>query len=217
MYLSRRTSLVIAVSALVLFFIVASIFLVLEGRAKTIPSSSTLQAATPSTPTIAINQNLITPSNDTATKLDTNFSLKEFHRSETKDGKKLWEIFGAEGQFLPQENAVQISKARVNLYKSDNEQIDVRADKAKVFLLGAGIGKAELESNVVITLNQVNTLKTEALVFDKTNSSVFAPGNVKITTELMEITGQVLNGNMEKNVFELKKNVVSILKPRVKK
>src|SRR5262245_4487693 len=36
------------------------------------------------------------------------FSLNEFHRSETRDGRIIWEVHGKSGQYLPAENIAKV-------------------------------------------------------------------------------------------------------------
>jgi LPS export ABC transporter protein LptC len=205
MHISRKQSLVIAVGTLFLFFVISILGLQpkasLKAKQKPIPTPvSTVASPAPETNTVG------TPS-------DSKFTLKEFHRSEVRDGKKLWEIFGSEGQLMPEQNAVRILRTKLSLFRPDGTQIDMTANEAVVVLQGAGIAAAELNGAVEVVKDKTYRLKTEKLVYHKAANEVSPPVLVQISGPLLSVQGMGLKGDLIKNNFVLTKNVKSKISP----
>ncbi|MBX7144529.1 MAG: LPS export ABC transporter periplasmic protein LptC [Oligoflexia bacterium] len=200
MRLSRRSSLIIACVS-VLFAFAWGISTISKGKpAKEIPVGP---APTP-TPT---------PLPGPA---DSKFVLNEFHRSEVRDGKKMWEIFGTQGQLVSEQNLVRVSNPHVILYKDKGDVVDIKATSADVKLDGSAIGKATLSGNVIVSYNSANTLTTEELVYDRASGRVTSEQRVRVSGDLIEVEGDELRGNLNEKEFTLLKNVRSTLKPKKK-
>lgn len=199
MRISRRASLVVACTAVLGAFILATSTLSKGRPNKSIPDSP---APTP-TPTPVSSS-------------DSRFVLSEFHRSEVKDGKKLWEIFGTQGQLITDKNTVRVENPHLILYKAKGDTVDIKATSADVELNGSAIGKATLIGNVVVSYNSTSTLSTQSLIFDQAEGSVRSNSRVKVVGDIFEVEGDELRGNINDKSFTLLKNVQSTLKPKRK-
>jgi LPS export ABC transporter protein LptC len=209
MHISKKQSLIIAIGTLVLFFVV-SIF---GFKSRPSPRSNPQRLASSSTPTpsAAVTQ----PDSEIAQEVS-RFTLKEFHRSEVRDGKKLWEIYGTEGSVVASANAVRIRDAKLSLYRPDGSQIDIKADEATVALENATISSADLIGRVEIQKSKEYTLTTERLIYTKKTEQISAPGRVDIHGPLIHVAGEILEGDLSTNTFKLKKNVTSKILPGAK-
>ena len=212
MKITKNQSLALAVSIIVLFFIIG---ILLMPDNTTPPQDS--QSIEPATPTAAAVEATISAAAAITPGTESKFVLKEYQRSEVRDGRKLWEAKGTQAQYFPETNSAKILNAKIWMYKKDGQVITIDAGEAVLHLQGAGLSGADASKGVTIVYNNQQSLETDKLTYDKAKSSVFAPGFVKIKGELLDISGEILEGDLEKNEFKLKKNVSSTLKPKVKK
>lgn len=211
MHITKKQSLVIAIGTILLFFVV-SIF---GFKSRPTPRNTPQRASAVTSPTVA-PVNSSTPITPEATQETSRFTLKEFHRSEVRDGKKLWEIYGTEGSVVAAANAAKIRDAKLSLYRPDGSQIDIKADEATVVLENATIASADLIGHVEIQKSKEYTLSTERLIYTKKAEQVSAPGRVNIQGPLIHVAGDALDGDLATNTFKLKKNVSSKILPGAK-
>ncbi len=205
MKLRKNQSIVLAVTIIVAFFVVGIWFM---------PSESRHLPSAPSEPAPEVSPVAVaTPSPGS----DSKFVLKEFHRFEVKDGRKVWEAKGSQGQYSPEDNAARIQDAQVWIYQKDGKQVTMTARQAVLKLQGPGLKGADASGDVTIIYNQNETLKTDLLSYDKEKNKVSAPGLVTISGALLDISGEILDGDLATKSFTLKKNVRTVLKPREKK
>ncbi|MBN8547995.1 MAG: LPS export ABC transporter periplasmic protein LptC [Deltaproteobacteria bacterium] len=203
MKITKNQSLVLAVSIIALFFAIGIWFM---PRSAKLPSATVAKKeATPQPTTAPVDG---TPSQESK------FMLKEFQRAEIKDGRKVWEAKGAQGQYFPETNSAKITAAQLWMYKKDGKVIVMNAGEALLRLQGAGLKSADATNGVVVTYDDKETLKTDNLTYDKEKETLYAPGHVEITGDFIDISGDVLEGDLSDNSFVLKQNVSTILKPK---
>jgi LPS export ABC transporter protein LptC len=140
--------------------------------------------------------------------------LKEFHRSETKDGKTVWEVTSARGQFYPQTNSVRVEEAVVHLYRKDGAVIEVHAAVALLEMEGAVLKKVNASGGVKLIYNNELTMDTDSAVFDQQTNMFFAPGLVKINSDMLETTGTGMTADLNTRSARLERDVHSIVKAR---
>lgn len=141
-------------------------------------------------------------------------TLNKFHRSETKNGKKLWEISASSGQYLPENQSAIVENATLLFFQEDGKVIELAADQAKLTIEDANLNNAEIEGSVKVTFNKEISLSTDEAVYDRLNNLVTAPGLVKIESDMIEIIGEELEADLNKQEFILKRNVSSVIKAR---
>lgn len=214
MKITKNQSLVLAVSIIALFFVVG-VWFVPKGQTKLPSTSRELSAPTPAAVATAPSSADLTTTPSAAP--DSKFMLKEFHRAEIRDGRKVWEAKGSQGQYLPETNSALITNAELWMYQKDGKVITMTAGEALLHLEGAGLKGADASKGVIIIYNDQEKLETDSLTYDKANNKVSAPGFVKITGELLDISGDGLAGDLETKTFILKQNVSTTLKPKKKK
>jgi len=195
MRLRRRQSQIIAGAVLVLFFVVATLLARTNSEQNT-QISLALPNATP-TPT----PEPVAPSEGSR------FMLKDFHRSETRDGKTVWEVRATQGQFFPEEQQAKLREATIWVYRKNGDILQLRAKEALLKVQGAALLSAHASGGVVAIMNATTTLETESAVYDKDSNKIFAPGAVKIVNERAEQNGIGLEGNLETRAFKISKDV----------
>ncbi len=191
MYLSRSHSILIAVSILILFFIVGLALLPKHTNRGAAKMSLELDLITEEGPKVTLNQ---------------------FHRSETRNGEKLWEIEAKSGEYLTASNTARLQQSSVWFYKKGKEPIKISSDKAEIELEGSSLGKAHMNGNVKITYGEKGELLTDQATYDKAEDSISSPTKVKIHSALIDVTGDGLTGKISTKEFKLLRNVDSVIR-----
>lgn len=212
---TRRQSIVIAIVMLVCFF-AGGIYLVKRQSAKyqlaatttDLPPPGIVEKPTPGFPGV-----VTTPGQNGESS---GFLLNEFHRSQIKDGRTVWEVKGSRGQYFPAENKAVVTDARLILSRTEQEHVTVAAGEATLYLQGTELVRADIVRDVVLNYRDEILLTTDHALFDQTTNTVVAPGVVNINHRVVEIAGEDMVANLTTQEFNLRQKVVTIVKPRSK-
>ncbi len=142
-----------------------------------------------------------------------NIRLNDFQRSETKDGKKVWEVKGKVGEYFPERNLVKVKGADLWLYRKDGEVIHLVAEDAIVELEGNSLRSADLRKNVVVDIQSRGAIiETEHAVYSKADDIVRAPGRVKFRSKMMDLVGTSLIAHVGARELTLEQQVESVVR-----
>lgn len=211
MYLQKKTSVWLAVSTLGLFFLIG--FFSLQGQTTNFQSaSSTNQEFTPS---LEIAENTA-PTNLTPTSSpqEADVQLNRFERSETKDGKLVWQVRAGKGDYFPAEHRTRLHQPELTFFRKNGSVIELRSDTAEVYIEGVTLTNAELTGSVKIVQDRRITITTDHAAYDRVKNLVTAPGTVNIATPQGQVTGDVLSVNLDSSVYELMQNVETVILPK---
>ena len=82
--------------------------------------------------------------------------LKDFHRSEVKDGKTIWEIQGTSGKYIPEKNMAEILSPTLTVSRTADEHIVLVGKRALLYLSGTELSRAEIFDDIKLNYkNQV--------------------------------------------------------------
>ena len=212
LHLSRQQSRVMAASAIFIFFALGIIFLKANQTTHAPPKLSD--------PANTGQDSSYSPSSDSSPSpqagASSAFTLNDFERSETKDGKKVWEVKAKHGHYMPQQNQAIVEDAVLWMYRSENQTIRLETKHANLILNGQKLVMAEAYGGVKVIQNDEVTLETERATYDQTKGSLSAPGHVTITSALYTVIGDGLEGNTDSRDFRLLKNVQTSIYPQKK-
>lgn len=142
--------------------------------------------------------------------------LSNFFRSETKEGKKIWEVKAARGRYFPEDNTAKLEDAILWVFRPDKEPMELVAKVAVLYLEGAGLKKADVSDGVTLTQGDEIVIKTEAATFLNAENKVTAQGIVSVRTKRLNITGEGLDADLRAETFTLNENVSTVVTPREK-
>ena len=216
MHISRSQSIFLATGVIVLFFVVGIVFV---QRSNRLPGRN-VQPTIPTTATAPTTlATKVTPAaSATSEDNESQFRLYNFERSQTRNGKKVWEVKAKEGQYYPETNTARVTEGILWLFRDDGDAIQINAGSATLHLQGTGLKKAELFEGVTVVLKDRELkVTTDRASFEQESSRVQASGEVVIETPRMWISGVGLDGYMRAQEFTLAQNVKSLLKPAKKK
>lgn len=211
---TRRQSIFIALVMLGGFFL-GGIYLVKRQSGKytiaTTPDPLPSEKIVRSQPTAA---SIVPPLGTSGAGEASGFLLNEFHRSQIKDGRTIWEVRGSKGQYFPAENKAIVSDARLILSRTPEEHVTVEAGEATLYLRGTELLRADIVHDVVLNYKDDVLVKTDHAIFDQTKNTVTAPGLVQISQEIIDVAGESLIADLSTQEFNLQRNVVTTVKPR---
>ena len=144
--------------------------------------------------------------------------LSEFHRSETRDGVKLWEVRGEKGEYFPGQNTARITKPDLWFFRREGDVVHLTAKNGTVHVDGSTLVMADLEGDVQVKVeNRGVTIDTERAVYRKDTETVHAPGPVQMRSEMLDLSGTSLVANITTQEFVLEHEVRSIIRKQIKK
>ena len=138
-------------------------------------------------------------------------SLEKFTRKSTSNGKTTWEITGSTVNVYNEDNLADIKNPILTLYREEPEPIVITAKNALVNFIGQEIIQADLNKNVVLK-NISYEVETEHAEFYQSKNLLIAPGNVKIISEQLNVTGEELTSDTLNEVNIIKRNTKSTIK-----
>lgn len=206
MNISRRQSFLFAGLILVIFFSTTYFF---SRKNLNFPSEKPKGLAPLSEPS-----GLALPPSDGSTQ----FALGEFHRSESKDGKLLWEVAAKQGIYHPTTHTAEVVAPLVTLFRENGEKIEIICERASLLLEGVSLSKAELEDNVKVTYNNPPiTLRSSKATFDRGAGVITTPSRVEINSEMIDVTGDSLIADVNSYIVTVNNNVKTVIRPTSKR
>ncbi|NDC36618.1 MAG: hypothetical protein EBZ48_01045 [Proteobacteria bacterium] len=226
MAITRRQSLIISGASLLLFFAVGIIFLNSNRRSVPIASVSSSIESSSFSSSPGPGGNAETAGPTTAQPPDAQasseggapgiFTMHEFHRSEVRDGKKLWEVKGSQAQYSPEDSSVRIVDADLSLLAKNGKEGRLRTKKATLYMQGPTLTKAHLAQGVTAIYDGEYTLTSEEAICDRIANTVMIPGPVNIEGSAIRLSGNSLKGDIDAQNFVVTGNVVTIINPHPK-
>jgi LPS export ABC transporter protein LptC len=129
--------------------------------------------------------------------------LSNFHRSETKDGKKQWELFADGGEYSPAGGTISVSNSRLTLFRPDGTSVLMTAPASTIEITGQDLKSAVSRGGVVITYSEGMVIKTEETTYNREAGTVYAPHRVVIEGESGVTEGDWLKGDVATKVMNL--------------
>ena len=209
--ISRKKSMIIGLGLLGLFFVTSFTIIWVNNSSRIPTTSTTLTKESIEGPPLAVSTENPTQGNSAV-----GFVLNDFHRSATKDGKIIWEVFGKKGRYDPARNQATVDEPDVTVNQENGDTVKVKAGKADLTLTGSDLLKADLYEHVVAVYQNETTMRAERAVYIKASNSVEIPVPVEVEGPLFSIKGKNLKANIETQEFVMTDGVRSTFKPRQK-
>ena len=223
MNITKSQSMVIAIGAIVLFFVIGVVFLktnshtVQFSQQNSTPAKEATLAPPPplatATPGASAATDTSQSSSSSAAALGSGvFTLNGFDRSESEGDRKLWQMHGTEAQFFPNSNATKIEHSHMVMTSRQGKTTDITSKQATIYMNGPLLAKADLEQDVVAVYNNEYTITTDKAICDRVANTLTVPTRVKIVGSALDLTADKLDGKLDTEVFVFSGNVVTIMK-----
>jgi LPS export ABC transporter protein LptC len=209
MQISQKQSKLIALSIIGSFFLV-SLLMLTNKRSRVIPSDTSSDSSTPSNSSVVPT---LLPSPEVIQSDRPGLTLKDFHRVEHKNGKKVWEIKARQGNYDAKTGQTTVSDAELFLFQSNGDSIFISSPQAILAVEDLSLNRAALSGGVKFKLNEDLTALAPEALFDKSAGLLTSAGPVQIITPTMKIEGKRLKLNLERKTVELLQNVSTVVLP----
>lgn len=183
MYIRKKTSIKIVVSILLLFFFGITIYHYL-------------------------NKNFSNVSVDLTTG---SIEMHDFHRVSNKNGKKVWEIFGKQVKYSPAKDLASVENAELTFYSEKRGKIRLSSKSADIYLKDSDLNKIDLSNNVLLEVGDEFKAVAEKAYFFHDENKITVPGEIKIFSQMGEITGIGLDADITNQIINIKSDVHSVL------
>lgn len=202
-HLSRRQSILLASGLIAAFFL--ALWLLSRQNSPPSPPQRSVEVAPP------------TSAPQTTAGANAQFLLNDFHRSETKNGQKIWEVKASRGQYFPDKQMAEVFEADVWVFRDKGEQVFLKAPEATLGFEASALTKAFFPKSVHVVYNDKVTLDTSAATYDKSSNSVFSDTTVTIVSDMMDLIGARFTADLTQNKVVFSGGVTTVIKPQVKK
>lgn len=138
--------------------------------------------------------------------------IKNFHRSMIEDGRKIWEVEGAEATYFKGEERAVIRRPRLIFHREDGRTLEATSREGNVFLPGGQLQRAVLEGPVEMTY-QAARFRTDKLIYLHAENRVVCPGKVWGMVDGAEFEGESMTYSLTHETVKLSGAVKTTLHP----
>jgi len=138
--------------------------------------------------------------------------MKDFHRAKIEDGRKVWEIFGDEANYLKEQKEAIIKKPRFYYYDKKGETAETTGEVARIFLNENELEKMQLQGAIQV-IYQGYVLKSEEAIYFPATQRITLPTNTTIISNGIELRGSSMEVDLEDKKFRLVRDVKTKLEP----
>lgn len=141
--------------------------------------------------------------------------IRGFHRVNIRDGEKFWDLRAEEARVIQGEGRIIVEKPELELYDSAGTKVSVRGKEGRVLLEDGDLRRVDLAGEVVVSFGDYYVETPEAVYFGR-KKVVLLPQGVTISSEAIDLTGDLMTINMEKRLVGVAGHVVTTFRsPRV--
>ena len=138
--------------------------------------------------------------------------VRNFHRSMIEDGRKTWEVKGAEATYFKGEERAVIRRPRLVFHREDGRTLEATSREGNVFLPGGRLERAELEGPVEMTYQRAR-FHTDRLIYLHAEDRMVSPGKVRGTMDGAEFEGESMTYSLAHETVELNGAVKTTIHP----
>ncbi len=128
--------------------------------------------------------------------------VRNFRRSMIRNGRKEWEIKGAEATYYKAEERTEIRRPRLVFYREDGRTLEARSREGNVFLPGGQLERAVLNGAVDIAY-QGARFRTERLIYHHRDDRVICPARVWAVVDGVEFEGESMTYSLSNETLEV--------------
>ncbi len=140
--------------------------------------------------------------------------VKNFHRSNIEEGRKTWEIWGAEAGYFKAEEKAVIQRPKLRFFQESGEVISAVGRQGEVFLSDGELKKVVLTGAVEINY-QTMTFMTDELVYLRERNHIISPGRIRATFDGIDLEGEGMELSISEERMKLQQKVKTTIRPEL--
>jgi len=138
--------------------------------------------------------------------------LKDFHRAKIENGRKVWELFGDEANYLKDKKEALIKRPRFLYYDKKDEAAETSAEMAHIFLNEKELERLELKGGVRVTMKGY-VLTSESANYLPAKEQISLPTRTQVVGEGISIEGASMEVELEGKIIRMVRDVKTKIEP----
>jgi len=143
---------------------------------------------------------------------DSVLNIKDFHRAKIENGRKVWELFGDEANYLKDKKEAVITRPRFLYYDKNDEAAETTAEMAHVFLNEKELERLELTGGVRVTMKGY-VLTSESADYLPAKEEISLPTPTRVVGEGISIEGASMEVELEGKKIRMVHDVKTKIEP----
>jgi len=140
-------------------------------------------------------------------------SLSDFHRSETKNGKLLWEVRAQRGEYYPESGRANLKTPSILLFQEPGKSITINAPIGLVLLNNESLQEAKVSGGARVVHQSGVVAESSEFLYSVSSKEISTDKIATITGSGFIATGNVLNFNSESQKLRLSNGVRTTFTP----
>ena len=138
--------------------------------------------------------------------------IKDFHRAKIENGRKVWELFGDEANYLKDKREALIKRPRFLYYDKKDEAAETSAETAHVFLNEKELERLELKGGVRVSMKGY-VLTSESADYLPAKEQILLPTRTQVIGEGISIEGASMEVELEGKKIRMVRDVKTKIEP----
>jgi len=140
-------------------------------------------------------------------------SIKDFHRAKIENGRKVWELFGDEANYLKEQKEAVIKKPRFYYYDNKGESSETSGEVARLFFSEKQLEKMHLKGKVHVSF-QGYVLKSDEATYFPAKDQIVMPHRTTVVGDGLEVEGSRMEVQLEDKKVRMLQNVKTKIEPQ---
>jgi len=145
---------------------------------------------------------------------ESSLHIKDFHRAKIENGRKVWELFGDEANYLKDKREAVIKKPRFLYYDKKDEAVETSAETAHVFLNEKELERLELKGAVRVAMKGY-VLTSELANYLPAKEQILLPSRTQVVGEGISIEGASMEVEVEGKKIRMVRDVKTKIEPEI--
>lgn len=138
--------------------------------------------------------------------------IKDFHRANIEDGRKVWELFGEEASYFKEQREAVIKKPRFYYYDKNGDTAETEGDEARLYLNEKKLEKMELRGDIQVSF-QGYLLKSEEANYLPAKDQIVLPTRTTVVGDGLAVEGSRMEVELENKKIRLIESVKTKIEP----
>jgi LPS export ABC transporter protein LptC len=138
--------------------------------------------------------------------------IKDFHRANIEDGRKVWELFGEEASYFKEQKEAVIKKPRFYYYDKNGETAESQGNEARLYLNEKELERMELRGDIQVSF-QGYLLKSEEANYLPAKDQIVLPTRTTVVGDGLAVEGSRMEVELENKKIRMIESVKTKIEP----
>jgi LPS export ABC transporter protein LptC len=134
-------------------------------------------------------------------------SLSDFHRSESKDGKLVWDVTAIRGEYYPENGRANLKTPAIKLFSEEGSSITINAPVGLVLLENEALREARVTGGARVVHQSGVVVESPELTYSAGTLEISTDKTATIKGDGVVTTGNILSFNTDTQKLRLSNGV----------